>query len=428
MLPSEVIIKKREKKRLTKEEIDFFVKGISNNSIDDAQIASFTMAVLLNKLSIKEKIYLTSAMAKSGKTLSYPKSLSPIVDKHSTGGVGDKVSLMLAPIVACLGIYDAMIAGRGLGHTGGTIDKLESIPGYNCYPNEKNFEKVIKDVGCGIMGATADIAPADKRMYAVRDTSGTVESIDLILSSILSKKIAAGLQGLVMDVKYGNGAFMKTKSDAQKLAKYIEKIGTGSGVLTKAILTDMNSVLGRNVGNSLEVLETIDFLKGDYDKRLYKITEALIVEMVILAKKITPKKFSWAKNSRIIKKRIKEVIDNGSALRKFQEMVFAMGGPKDLIETPNKYLKLANFSKKIYPNYKGKVRKIDTYTIGLALIELKGGRTHPKQPIDYSVGFENFCSIGDIVNSKTPLAIIYASSKKDLAKAEKMIKNSIIVK
>jgi thymidine phosphorylase len=362
------------------------------------------------------------AMAHSGKVLKYAKSITPIIDKHSTGGVGDKVSLMLAPIVACLGIYDPMIAGRGLGHTGGTIDKLESIPGYNCYPTQAEFKKVIKNVGCGIIGATKDIAPADKKMYAIRDISGTVESMDLITASILSKKLAAGLDALVMDVKFGNGAFMDTKRKAKKLAKYIEQVGTGAGMPTKAILTDMNSVLGKNVGNAVEIIETIEFLKGNYDKRLYKVTADLAVEMLLLGKIYKTKKEA--------KKNIDRVINDGSALLKFGEMITAMGGPKDFIEKAEDYLKLAPTVKIIYPTKTGKVKAIDTRAVGLAIVELGGGRkASPEETIDHSIGFTDFCQIGDKVGKgKKPLCKIYAKTDTDMKMAEKVIQKSITVK
>lgn len=417
MLPQEIIIKKRSKQKLSKADIDEFVNDIITEQADDAQIAAFTMEVLLNKLSKEERVNLTMAMAHSGKVLSY-KSLKlnkPIVDKHSTGGVGDKVSLMLAPIVACLGICDPMIAGRGLGHTGGTIDKLESIPGYNCYPTEAQFKKVLKKVGCGIMGATKDIAPADKKMYAIRDISGTVESMDLITASILSKKLAAGLEGLVMDVKFGNGAFMENKRKAKKLAKYIEFVGEGANLKIKAVLTDMNQVLGRNVGNSVEVIEALDFLKGDYDKRLYKVTESLALEMLILG--------GIFKSRKKAKEAIYKVVHNGEALSKFQEMVHAMGGPKKLSE---KDLKVAKYKKDIYSDKVGRVKAIDTHAIGIALIELGGGRTDPEQKIDASVGFTNFCQIGDKIGKKLkPITTVYASKKSDINKIEEKIKKSI---
>jgi thymidine phosphorylase len=418
LLPQTIIIKKRNKETLLKEEIYDFINGITSDEVNDAQISSFAMAVLLNKLSKRELTDLTMAMATSGKTIKYSKNITPIIDKHSTGGIGDKVSLMLSPIVACLGIYNPMIAGRGLGHTGGTIDKLESIKGYNCYPTEEKFKKVISKVGCGIMGATKDIAPADKRMYAVRDISGTVESMDLITASILSKKLAAGLEGLVMDVKYGNGAFMDTKRKAKKLAKNIEKVGNYAGLPTKTILTDMNSPLGKNVGNSVEVIEAIEFLKGNYDKRLYDVTVKLAIEMLLLGKVY--------KNKKDAKQNIDKVIHNGEALKKFGDMVYAMGGPKDFIENSYKYLKLAKVEKIVYPEKPGKIKSIDSRQIGLTIVELGGGRTNPKQKIDTSVGFTDFCQIGDIVGKNIkPLAKIYAKTEKDAQKAAQNIKNSI---
>ena len=283
-LPQELIRKKRDGKTLTNSEIEFIVKGMTDMSITDSQVAAFAMAVYLNGLNMKERVSLTMNMMNSGDVLSWHDLdlNGPVIDKHSTGGVGDKVSLMLAPIVAACGGYVPMISGRGLGHTGGTLDKLESIQGYNTMPDYDLFRKTVKTVGCAIIGQTSQFAPADKRLYAIRDITATIESVGMITSSILSKKLASGLDALIMDVKTGNGAFCDTYEMAQDVAKSIATVASNSGVPTRCLITDMNQVLGTTVGNALEMHECIEFLTNPNkaDKRLLKITLNLAAHML----------------------------------------------------------------------------------------------------------------------------------------------------
>ena len=284
MLPQEIIRKKRDGLPLSDEEIQYYIKGISNGEVSESHIAAFSMTVLFKGMSVEETFSLTDHMVKSGDKLNWNDLDGPVVDKHSTGGIGDKVSLMLAPIVASCGIYNPMISGRGLGHTGGTLDKLESIPGYNTTPDNSLFHSVVKNVGCAIIGQTANLAPADKVIYGVRDVTGTVESVPLITASILSKKIAAGLDGLVLDIKTGNGAFANNLDFAKDLGNSIIQIANQFGMKTSAIITDMNQPLGDTIGNGLEIKEVIDYLKGvRKESRLHEVVLALAAEMLVVA-------------------------------------------------------------------------------------------------------------------------------------------------
>ena len=333
MLPQEIIRIKRDGGRLTEAQIQRFIQGVTSGAVTEGQIAAFCMAVLFRGMDLDERVALTLAMTRSGTVLDWkPLNLpGPILDKHSTGGVGDKVSLILAPAIAACGGFVPMISGRGLGHTGGTLDKLDSIPGYTSLPDRPTLERVIRDVGCAIIGATDAFAPADKRVYAVRDITATVESLDLITASILSKKLAAGLDALVMDVKFGSGAFMAAFDDAVALAESIVTVATGAGMPTVALLTDMNEVLGRTAGNALEVRESIDFLTGaGHDPRLYEVTSALSAELLVLG--------GLAPDASTASKRFDEAISSGAAAERFSRMVASLGGPADLLENPDRYL------------------------------------------------------------------------------------------
>lgn len=310
MLPQEIIRKKRNRQPLSADEISEFIKGITDGSIMDAQTAALTMAVFLNGLNANETVALTMAMRDSGDVLEWKGFDAPIVDKHSSGGVGDKVSLMLAPLLAACGVYVPMISGRGLGHTGGTLDKFDSIPGYKTMPNNDLFRRTVKEAGCAVIGQTGNLAPADKKIYAIRDVCGTVESIELITASILSKKLAAGLEYLVMDLKCGNGAFMDNIEDARKLARSIVKVANGAGTKTSALITDMNQVLGRTVGNALEMKEAVDFLKGEnVDSRLAEITLALCAELLVNARQAATEQEARTK--------LQTAWQNGQALEHF---------------------------------------------------------------------------------------------------------------
>lgn len=418
MLPQEIIRKKRNHQALSKEEIDFFIKGVTEESIVDAQTAALTMAIFLNGMNVEETTSLTQAMRDSGDVLNWQGLDGPVVDKHSSGGVGDKVSLMLAPMLAACGAYVPMISGRGLGHTGGTLDKFDSIPGYQTIPNNELFKKTVQKVGCAIIGQTGSLAPADKKIYALRDVCATVESIELITASILSKKLAAGLDCLVMDLKCGNGAFMESLERGRELARSIVNVANEAGTKTKAVLTDMNQVLGRTAGNAVEMQEAVDYLKEEkVDSRLHKITMELCAELLVLSKISTDIKSA--------KEKLQKALDSGEALEKFAQMVSALGGPKDFCEHPQKYLPQAAIIRPIFAKEKGYVCAQDTRGIGLSIIELKGGRTTPEQKLDYATGYSDFCQLGDEVDEKTPLAIIHAQTEDDFAKAAESLQRLI---
>ncbi len=422
MLPQEIIRKKRDGGKLTKEEIDFFINGVTSWAVPECQISALTMAVFLNGMEKDEIVNLTTAMKNSGSVLDWKSENlpGPVFDKHSTGGVGDKVSLMLAPMTAACGGFVPMISGRGLGHTGGTLDKFDSIPGYTTVPSLELFRKVTREVGCAIIGQTGDLAPADKRIYAVRDVTATVESIPLITASILSKKLAAGLDYLVMDLKCGTGAFMDNIKDARALAESIVSVAGGAGVPTHAIITDMNSVLGRNVGNALEIKEAVEYLKGEnVDPRLHEVTMALCAEMLVLGK--------LAANTAEAKIKLQKALDSGKAAECFAKMVEGLGGPADFMEKYDEYLPKAAVIKEIYPEKDGYVTAMDTRAIGLSVITLGGGRTHPDQQLDYSVGYTHMCQIGDKVGKDKPLAIVYAKNEADVADVTKQLNAAISI-
>src|SRR5688572_25346172 len=319
MLAPEVIRRKRDGATLTAEEINFLVGGITDGGLSDAQVGALAMAFFLRGLEAGERVALTTAMRDSGTVLQWDLD-RPVVDKHSTGGVGDKVSLMLAPILAACGAAVPMISGRGLGHTGGTLDKLDSIPGYQSVPATEVIRRVVLDAGCAIVGQTADLAPADRRLYAVRDATGTVESIPLIVASILSKKLAEGLDALVLDVKTGSGAFMARREEAQKLAEALVEVAKGAGLNTVALLTDMDEVLGTTAGNALEVRESVDHLTGARrEPRLHEVTVALAAAALVQSR--------LAPDEDTAHSQIESVLDDGRAAETFGRMVSALGGP-----------------------------------------------------------------------------------------------------
>jgi len=421
MLPQEIIRKKRNNEKLTAEEIDFFIKGMCNRKIADIQAASFSMAIFLNGLSKDETLALTLAMRDSGTRLSWDDMKDkPIVDKHSTGGVGDKVSLMLAPMLAACGAYVPMIAGRGLGHTGGTLDKLDSIKGYNTAVEVSQFKQTIKDVGCAIMGQTADLAPADKKLYAIRDVCATVESIPLITASILSKKLAAGLQYLVMDIKCGNGAFMENILQASELAESITRVANGAGTKTTALLTDMNSVLGTTVGNALEVKEALSYLKNEKaNTRLNEVTMALCEELLVNS--------GLAKDISDAETKLNQSITSGAAYEKFIKMAVDMGADAEILENFEEKAPKAAYVEPIYPQTEGYISAINTRKVGLGVIILGGGRTTPEQKINYTTGFTSFCQIGDRVDTKTPLCYVHAEDKTIIKEVKRTIQDAITI-
>lgn len=420
MLPQEIIRRKRDKQELSGEQIREFIRGVTERTIDDTQTAALTMAVFLNGLNSRETIDLTLAMRDSGDKMEWSGFDKPIVDKHSSGGVGDKVSLMLAPILAACDVYVPMIAGRGLGHTGGTVDKLEAIPNYNTQAGKELFKKTVKNVGCAIIGQTAALAPADKKIYAIRDVCATVESIPLITASILSKKLAAGLEYLVMDLKCGNGAFMSNFEDAKALAKSIVEVANGAGTQTRAVLTDMNQVLGKTVGNALEIKEAIEYLQGQKaDSRLDTVTRTLCKELLIKCGRCADEKTADSL--------IEKVIVSGAASENFAAMVTALGGPKDFVEKCEKYLPQAAHQKPIFAEKSGYVSAMDTRAVGLSIIEMKGGRTTPGQSLDLATGYTEFAQIGDYVDGDKPLAIAHYQTEEQYAKARQNILAAITI-
>lgn len=403
MLPQEIIRKKRDGQKLSGDEIREFITGVTGKAVSEGQVAAFCMAVLLKKMEMDERVALTSAMARSGTVMDWRSENlpGPILDKHSTGGIGDKVSLMLAPMVAACGGFVPMLSGRGLGHTGGTLDKMDSIPGYKSQPDIALFKKTVRDAGCAIIGATPDLAPADRIIYAIRDVTATVESLDLITASILSKKLAAGLQGLVMDVKFGSGAFMQDYNDAKALAESIVHVANDAGLPTVGLLTDMNQVLGRTAGNVLEVKESIEYLKNEnIDPRLHEVTVVLTAELLVLG--------NLAKDMKEAQEKIETALKNGKAAEHFFRMVKALGGP----DAPEKHLKAAPFVKDFFPPQKGYVTSMDARAIGIGIVELGGGRSKPTDTIDHSVGLANVAQIGEEVGTGArPLATVHAKDE-----------------
>lgn len=420
MFPQEIIRKKRNHQALTSEEISFFIEGVTSGTIADSQTAALTMAIFLNGFNKEETVSLTLSMRDSGDVLQWNGLNGPVVDKHSSGGVGDKVSLMLTPMIAACGGYVPMISGRGLGHTGGTLDKFDSIPGYTTMPSNELFAKTVKEVGCAIIGQTGNLAPADKKIYAIRDVCGTVESVPLITASILSKKLAAGLDCLVMDLKCGNGAFMANLEDARTLAKSIVNVANGAGTKTNAVLTDMNQVLGRNVGNAVEVSEAVEYLKGkNIDSRLHTVTMRLCAELLVSA--------NLAANLAEAENKLQKALDSGKALEIFAKMVTMLGGPADFCDHPEKYLPKAQIIRPVYAEKTGYVTAMRTRDIGMSVIGLKGGRTHPDQHLNYATGFTQFCQIGDCIDENTPLAFIHATTEDEFEKASAELQKYITI-
>ena len=421
-LPQEIIRHKRDKQVLSAEEIRTFISGVTNNSVSEAQIAAFTMAVFLNDMNRDECVDLTLSMRDSGRVMEW-KSLDlngPIVDKHSTGGVGDVVSLMLGPLFAACGGYNPMISGRGLGHTGGTLDKLGSIPGYNPFPSPDRLKATVREAGTAIIGQTADLAPADKRIYAARDVTATVESIPLITASILSKKLAAGLDALVMDVKVGSGAFMPTPELSVALAKSIVAVGTGAGLKVSALLTDMNQSLAPCAGNAIEVCCAIDYLTGkSRPARLHEVTMALCAEGLVAS--------GLALDLTIARQKLQAALDSGAAAERFSRMVRLLGGPADLVERPSAYLETAPVVIELPALQSGIVTAFDTRALGLAVVALGGGRLRSDQVIDPAVGFSAIVELGRPVASGEPLLRIHARTAAAAALAADMAQKAITI-
>ena len=419
LLPQEFIARKRDNLSLAAEDIARFVAGLVDGSVSPAQAAAFAMAVYFNDMSVDERVALTLAMRDSGKVLDWSDLPGPVADKHSTGGVGDNVSLMLAPILAACGIYVPMISGRGLGHTGGTLDKFDSIPGYATNPDNTLFRKVVKAAGCAIIGQTDDLAPADRTLYAIRDVTATVESIPLITASILSKKLAAGLGALILDVKTGSGAFMPTLEKSRALAQSLVSVANGAGLKTGALITDMNEPLASTAGNALEVRNAVDFLTGAHqDARLREVTLALcaaIVEITGLAKA----EAAW--------QRIETALADGSAAERFGRMVAELGGPADFIENMDRHLTPAPHMRDVPAPAAGIVSAIDTRGVGMGVVALGGGRIRPTDSIDHAVGFDRLAGIGTRVERGSPLARVHFRSEEGFREAERRLLAAYVI-
>ena len=422
-LPQEIIRRKRDGDTLTVDEIACMTRGITDGSISDAQVAAFAMAVFFRGMTMDERVALTRCMVESGETLIWEDVAgdAPVLEKHSTGGVGDKVSLILAPIVAACGARVPLISGRGLGHTGGTLDKMDSIPGYNTAPDIAGFRRCVAEAGCAIIGQTGDLVPADRRLYGIRDVTATVESIPLITASILSKKLAAGPAGLVMDVKTGNGAFAAELSMARELAESIVAVANGAGLKTTALITDMNQVLGRSVGNAVEVAETVAFLREENgrDVRLVEIVLALAGEMLAIG--------GVAVNAEAGRAMAGEILANGRAAEAFQRMVTSLGGPADFIDHTEEYLPAAPVTIACLPVAPGIVVAMDTRAVGVAVVALGGGRRRADDVIDHSVGLTGMCALGETVGGDRPLALIHAASDSDAEAACSALRQAISI-
>jgi thymidine phosphorylase len=413
VLPQEIIRRKRDGAELTDEEIAFMVGGLVGGQVTESQAAAFAMAVFFQGMDMPERVALTRAMMRSGTVLDWDLP-GPVLDKHSTGGIGDNVSLMLAPMLAACGAYTPMISGRGLGHTGGTLDKLDSIPGYSSQPDLALFRRVVAEAGCAIIGQTADLAPADKRLYAIRDVTATVESIALITASILSKKLAAGLQGLVMDVKTGSGAFMPTLQGARDLAESLARVASGAGLPTISLITDMNEPLASAAGNALEVLNAVDYLTGKHrDRRLHAVTMALGAELLTLG--------GLAASMDEAARKLEAALASGAAAERFERMVSMLGGPANFLARAHTLVPASRIAFAAIPHRAGFVTKIDARAVGIAVVALGGGRLRASDSIDPSVGFSALAGLGAQVAGDAPLAIVHAQTKVDAETAARAL-------
>ncbi len=412
MLFTDIIRAKRDGGALSDEQIRFFVDGLADESLPAEQVSALAMAIFLNGMSFAEAGQLTLAMAGSGTVLDWSGAGldGPVVDKHSTGGVGDKVSFLLAPLAAACGCYVPMISGRGLGHTGGTTDKIESIPGYQSMPDFELFRRVVKSAGCAIIGQTAELAPADRRFYAVRDVTGTVESVPLITASILSKKIAAGLEALVMDVKVGSGAFMETGERARELAHSIIRTAASAGLKTHALITDMNEVLGRSAGNAVEIRESMRYLRNEErEPRLDAVVLGLTAEMLVAGGVCDDR--DEARN------RCEQALTSGAAAEVFGRMCAELGGPGDFVERFDTILPVASVVRPIFAD--GRLATVNTRGVGNAIIELGGGRRKVGEALDLATGFTEFASIGQQLGKDRPLAVVHAATEAAADQAER---------
>lgn len=412
MLTQELIRRERDGLPIDAADLAAFVRGIVEGSVSEGQIAAFAMAVFFNGMRLDECVALTLAQRDSGEVLNWAGFglHGPVIDKHSTGGVGDLTSLLVGPLVAACGGHVPMISGRGLGHTGGTLDKLASIPGYDLTPDTAYFQQVVKDVGIAIIGQTAQLAPADRRIYAIRDVTATVESVALITASILSKKLAAGADALVMDVKVGCGAFMPTRSRAVELARSIVDVGNGAGMKTTAWLTDMNQPLAPCAGNALEIRFAIDYLTGRArPTRVHDVTMALATQMLVTG--------GLAADATSARAQLDAALSSGAAAERFARMVRALGGAADLVDAPDRCLQRAPVVMPLPAPVRGVVARIDCREIGLAVVSLGGGRRHPEDAVDHRVGLTDLAELGQVVEAGQPLAMVHARDTASAAQA-----------
>ena len=398
-----ILARLRDGETLREAELFWFAEGLATGEVTDAQAGAFAMAVCARGLGPKGRVQLTAAMRESGRVLTWNLD-GPVLDKHSTGGVGDCVSLILAPALAACGAFVPMISGRGLGHTGGTLDKLEAIPGYRTQISVDDLQELVADIGCAIVGASHDLAPADKRLYAVRDVTGTVASIDLITASILSKKLAAGLEALVLDVKLGSGAFMGTHEEALALAQALVDTAQGAGCMTTALITDMSQPTVPAAGNALEVIEVMEVLtSGDLSTPLAKLAQALGGEVLALG--------GLAADAADGEGRIAEALTSGEAADAFGEMVAALGGPHDFTDRWRDRLPAARVMVDVHPGEAGYIGQIDTRALGEVVVRLGGGRLKQYDKLDLAVGLSDIARLGEQVDSARPLARIHAASE-----------------
>lgn len=405
--PVELLLKKRDGNILEAREIEYFINAYLKGEIAEYQMSAMLMACYFQGLESSEVAALTKTYIESGKRIHFPEHL-PVADKHSTGGVGDKISLMLAPIAAALGLYVPMISGRGLGHTGGTLDKLEAIPGFNTQYSMEDFKALVEKHGYALVGQSSELVPADKRIYALRDVTATVESAGLITASIMSKKIAEGAKYLVIDLKIGSGAFMPNLRRAKELAEYLIATGESFGQKVSVVFSNMNSPLGQAVGNALETIEAIEYLKGHYLPDTYKITTALLTQMLLLAGK--------ARDAAEAETMINRVVDDGTALAKFAEIIAAQGGNPDVIENYRLFATAAH-QIPILASVSGYIHKIDTRAIGYALVKIKAGRIKTDDTLDYASGALLCPKIGDQIKAGDKIGVVYAN---DLAKGQEV--------
>ena len=416
MRPQDVIRKKRDGLSLTREEIEFFVAGVTSGRIADYQVSALLMAIYLNGMSHDEQQALTEAMLNSGNILDFTDIPKPKADKHSTGGVGDKTSIIIAPLVAACDVSVPMISGRGLGHTGGTLDKLESIPGYRVNLSLTEFKQVLDQVGYAMAGQTAEIAPADKKMYALRDATATVEAIPLIVASIISKKGAAGLDAMIIDVKVGNGAFMREEARARDLAHALVSTGNSCGIKTRALLTDMNQPLGGAVGNSLEIQECIEILRGEANEAAQPVLELsmeLCAHMLVLA--------NMDQSLEPARRRLEKVLKSGKALECLRSNIAAQGGEPRVCDDPGRFLPLVRETVKVESPRSGFITRVDTTEIGHAIAAIGGGRVRIEDTVDPTVGFTSELKLGDQVRAGDAIGIVYSADASAAAEAARRI-------